>query len=168
MTGEYQNGVDIKCGDRVYTPEWVAADMVAHFKPSGRMLEPCKGNGAFLGHLPPGTQWCEIDEGKDFFMFTDHVDWVVSNPPYSCTRKWFQHSYVIAENLLYLVPLRNIFSGHGFIKEIHAFGGIVEMRFYGTGSSLGFPMGNAIGALHIKRSFFGSTKMSFASKDSKK
>lgn len=151
-----------KHGDVVYTPNWVAADMVAHFRPTGVVLDPCKGAGVFLKYLPPGSPWCEIAEGRDFFAWTEHVDWAVSNPPYSLTRPWFRHSYEIANDLLYLVPLRNVFSGHGFIREIHDFGGIVAMRHYGTGSSLGFPMGNAIGALHIRRGYRGDTSTTFA------
>lgn len=150
-----------KTGDVVYTPDWAAKDIVDYFKPSGKILEPCKGGGVFLKYLPTNTDWCEIQEGKDFFEWNEKVDWVVSNPPYSLTRKWFKHSYEIADNLLYLVPLRNIFSGYGFIKEIYQFGGIVEIRNYGTGGSLGFPMGNAIGALHIQKSYIGDAKFSF-------
>lgn len=151
-----------KRGDVVYTPAWAAKDMVEHFQPSGRILEPCCGEGVFLTYLPPETEWCEITKGRDFFSFKEKVDWVVSNPPYSLTRKWFKHSYLVADNLLYLVPLRNVFSGFGFLKEIDAFGGIKELRLYGTGAALGFPMGNAIGAFHIQAGFKGSTTFSFA------
>jgi hypothetical protein len=112
----------------------------------------------------PGADWCEIREGKDFFQWTQPVDWVVSNPPYSMTRDWFRHSYEVAQNLLYLVPLRNVFSGFGFVKEIHEFGGIQAIRLYGTGGSIGFPMGNAVGAFHIVRDFKGKTEFSFAEK----
>jgi hypothetical protein len=136
--------------------------MIDRFKPAGRVLEPCKGSGVFMGLLPAGTEWCEIDEGRDFFKWTKHVDWVVSNPPYSLTRKWFRHSYEVATNLLYLVPLRNVFSGFGFVREIHDFGGIVEIRLYGTGGSIGFPMGNAVGAFHIRAGYRGKTQFSFA------
>ena len=151
-----------KTGDIVYTPDWVAQDMVAHFNPQGAILEPCKGAGVFLKYLPPTTDWCEIQEGRDFFLYDKHVDWVISNPPYSLTRKWFLHSYKIADNLLYLVPLRNVFSGFGFVKEIYQFGGIKEIRLYGTGGSIGFPMGNAVGAFHVQKAFTGDTKFSFA------
>jgi hypothetical protein len=153
----------VKRGDAVYTPRWVAKDMVKHFKPSGRILETCKGPGVFMEFLPD-AEWCEITEGRDFFEWTDPVDWTVSNPPYSKTRPWFKHSYTIAANLLYLVPLRNIFSGFGFVKEIHDFGGIVEIRLYGTGGSIGFPMGNAVGAFHVQRGYKGATQFSFAVK----
>lgn len=125
------------------------------------MLEPCRGDGVFMEFLP-GAVWCEIAEGRDFFDWRDPVDWTVSNPPYSLTRQWFKHSYTIAEHILYLVPLRNVFSGFGFIREINDYGGIVEIRLYGTGGSVGFPMGNAIGALHIARGYNGPQAWSFA------
>lgn len=153
-----------KRGDKVFTPVWVARDMVEHFKPTGRVLEPCRGPGVFMEFLPDNTEWCEIDEGRDFFQWKKHVDWAVSNPPYSLTRKWFLHSYEVATNLLYLVPLRNVFSGFGFVREIYDFGGIVEIRLYGTGGSIGFPMGNAVGAFHIQAAYKGQTKFSFAAK----
>lgn len=149
-----------KRGDVVYTPGWVVTDMLAHFAPTGRLLDPCRGLGAFTDQMPEGTPWCEITDDRDFFAWTAPVDWVIGNPPYSMTRQWFQHSYTVAENLLYLVPLRNIFSGYGFVKEIHEFGGICEIRVYGTGGRLGFPMGNAVGTFHIQRGYDGPTRFS--------
>lgn len=149
-----------KQGDVVYTPAWAAKDMVDHFRPTGRVLDPCRGLGAFTDHLP-GAEWCEITEGRDFFAWTEPVDWVISNPPYSLTRAWFRHSYTVARHLCYLVPLRNVFSGYGFLREIHEFGGVREIRTYGTGGRLGFPMGNAVGAFHIERDYSGPTVLSF-------
>jgi hypothetical protein len=67
--------------DIVYTPDWVARDMVEYFKPSGRILEPSCGDGVFLRHLPPETDWCEIEQGRDFYAWTKPVDWVFGNPP---------------------------------------------------------------------------------------
>lgn len=148
-------------GDVVYTPAWVAADMVAHFQPAGVVLEPCKGAGVFLDYLPPGSPWCEIAEGRNFFDWYQSVDWLIGNPPYSMTRIWFRHSYRLAADIVYLVPLRNIFSGYGFVREIHDYGGIPEIRLYGTGARLGFPMGNAVGAIHLRRGYRGSTTFSF-------
>lgn len=150
-----------KQGDVVYTPDWVVTDMLAHFKPDGVILDPCRGAGAFTDQLPAGSPWCEIADGRDFFEWTAPVDWVIGNPPYSLTRKWFQHSYTIADHLLYLVPLRNVFSGYGFVREIAEFGGIAEIRVYGTGGRLGFPMGNAVGAMHITRDAPNSARISF-------
>jgi hypothetical protein len=83
-------------GDVVYTPDWVARDMVDFFKPSGRILEPCKGDGVFLKYLPPHTEWCEIQEGRDFFKWSEPVDWIVGNPPYAGFGEFIKHSMTIA------------------------------------------------------------------------
>lgn len=140
--------------DRVMTPDWCVVDMIDFFQPRGSILEPFKGAGAFLDRLPT-AHWCEIDEGRDFFQWTNPVDWIMSNPPYSLTRPAFKHARSIATNVVFLVPLRNIFSGYGFIKELRQDGGLVGIRLYGTGSTLNFPMGNAIGAVHWQRGYTG-------------
>jgi len=148
--------------DAVYTPDWCAADMVDWFKPEGRILEPAKGDGAFLRHLPAHTEWCEIEQGRDFFDCTVQYDWIMSNPPYSTLRPWLAHSFNVAENIVYLFPLKNFFSAHGQIMEVKNRGWIKHIRLYGTGSRLGFPMGNAIGAFHFLRGWHGDTSWSFA------
>ena len=150
-----------KTGDVVYTPEWAALDMIEHFRPSGTILDPCRGRGAFHNLMPEGSPWCEITDGRDFYDWTSPVDWAIGNPPYSMTRAWFRHSYTIADNLVYLIPLRNLFSGYGFVREVYEYGGIAEIRCYGTGGRLGFPMGNAVGAIHARRGHKGPMRMSF-------
>ena len=142
-------------GDVVYTPDWVARDMVEFFKPSGRILEPCKGDGVFMKYLPPHTEWCEIQEGRDFFKWTEHVDWIVGNPPYSIFSEWLKHSYAIAENILYIIPLRATCQGFGTIKYIASSGKIKHQRTYGSGTSLGFPLGWPCGAVYFQRNYYG-------------
>jgi hypothetical protein len=144
-------------GDIVYTPDWVAADMLAHFRPSGTILDPCRGKGAFHKQLPEGSPWCEITEGRDFFAWTDPVEWIVGNPPYSQTSAWFKHSFALAAHVLYLLPLRHMFSAYGRLTQVAEYGGIREVRLYGGGTRLGFPMGNAVGAVHIQRGYTGPT-----------
>lgn len=147
--------------DVVYTPDWCAKDMIDHFAPTGVVLDPCRGLGAFHDLLPEGSPWCEITDGTDFFDWHAPVDWVIGNPPYSLTRPWFQHSFTIADDICYLVPCRNVFSAYGFLDDIRRYGGIVGLRIYGTGSYLGFPMGNAIGAFHLRRSWTGPTQFTY-------
>jgi len=50
--------------------------------PSGRVLEPCRGGGAFAKALP-GCDWCDLAAGRDFLAAKGRWDWIVSNPPYS-------------------------------------------------------------------------------------
>lgn len=142
-------------GDVVYTPDWVAHDMVEFFKPSGRILEPCKGDGVFLKYLPPNTEWCEIQEGRDFFKWTEPVDWIVSNPPYSVFSRWLDHSMSIANHIVYLIPLTRLFNSGFFIKRQSAWGNITHMRYYADGGDLGFPIGFAIGAVYFQRGYHG-------------
>lgn len=87
--------------DRVYTPDYLAKAIVERYRPSGRILEPCKGNGAFLKHLP-NAEWCEIDDGKDFMLWTKRVDWIITNPPYSKYLDFLRHSFEISDNVVFL------------------------------------------------------------------
>lgn len=150
-----------QAGDAVWTPDWVAIDIVRHFKPSGRILDPCRGAGAFTRALPPDAEWCEITEGRDFFDWRTPVDWVISNPPYSLARQFLRHSLVVTDNVVYLMPPRNVFSGHGFIRECAGWGGMAAIRWYGTGTSLGFPMGNGVAAIHWRRGHQGTIAETF-------
>ena len=144
-----------KFGDVVYTADWTVKDMIEFFKPCGRILEPCCGDGAFLRHLPPDTAWCEIDKGVDFFNYYGTVDWIISNPPYSKFRPFLKHAFEISINVCFLIPARNLFSGYGTVREAKNFGKMKNIRWYGTGNKLGFPMGNAIAAIHWERDYDG-------------
>jgi len=144
--------------DIVYTPDWVACDMVKHFNPSGIILEPSCGDGAFLKYLPT-AEWCEIEKGVDFFAYSKNVNWIIGNPPYSVFSKWLGHSFDIAENVCYLIPLTRLFNSGYFIKRLLNWGGIVEMRYYADGQDLGFPIGFAIGAVWFQKGYTGKTQI---------
>jgi len=146
--------------DIVLTPDEIAADIVQHFKPTGRILDPCKGNGVFLRHMP-GAEWCESREGRNFFNWTERVDWIVSNPPYSIFADWMAHSLEIANNIVYLIPLAKVFSAEKRIRDIYRVAGIVETRLYGSGTSLGFPFGWPCGAVYIRIGYKGPMIWSF-------
>jgi hypothetical protein len=113
--------------DRVYTPDNIAKIIVDHFRPSGRLLEPCKGKGAFLRALGSDCDWCEIDDGKDFFAYQGKVDWIVTNPPWSLIRPFLAHSMKVADNVVFLC-LVNAFFMKARQRDIDNAGfGIVEM-----------------------------------------
>ena len=59
----------INPNDIVFTPDWLAKYIVGMFEISGKVLEPCKGEGAFLKYLPPNTDWCEIVDGKNYYDY---------------------------------------------------------------------------------------------------
>lgn len=142
--------------DIVYTPDWLVRDMVSHFSPSGEILEPCAGDGAFLAYLP-NAQWCEIEKGVDFYARSKRVDWIIGNPPYSHLLAWIRHSFKIADNIVYLMPLHRVFASAEFLADLYAWGGVVEIRLYGTGTDAGFPFGHALGAVHYRAKFNDGT-----------
>ena len=120
--------------DVVFTPPEIARAIVAHFKPSGKMLDPCKGDGVFLDFMN-GADYCEIQEGIDFFEYEKKVDWIISNPPYSVYSEWLRHSFKIAENIVYLIPINKAFNSSKMLRETYEFGGIAEIIHLGSGSS---------------------------------
>jgi hypothetical protein len=146
--------------DVVYTPDWCAHDIVDYFQPSGVMLDPCKGEGAFLKYMP-NADWCEIGEGRDFFAYTNQVNWIISNPPFSIFDDWLEHSFSIAENIVYLLPFHMFFRAYGRIQLCRKYGWVKHIRIYGTGSKVKFPTGNAVGAVYFKRGYFGDTSWSW-------
>lgn len=147
--------IALNARDVVYTPDDVARDMVAFFKPSGKILEPCAGDGAFLKYLPPDTDWCEIEKGRDFFACQEHYDWIVGNPPYSNILDWLCHSFEIADNVVFLMPMNSPFNSMQRLRVIDKWGGIVHIRAYGNGSMFGMGYGFACGAIHFQRGYRG-------------
>lgn len=143
--------------DVVFTPEHLAVSIVSHFRPEGKMLDPCRGDGAFLRQMP-GAEYCELQEGKDFFEWTEQVDWIISNPPYSIYAKWLRHSFDVAENIVYLIPINKAFNSSAMLQATYAWGGIAEIVHVGPGSNLKFPIGFAIGAVYYKRNYRGDIK----------
>lgn len=147
--------------DVVYTPEWAVKDMIEWFKPNGRILEPCKGDGAFLKHLPNDTHWCEIREGIDFFKHGEKYDWIIGNPPYSMYAKWVYHSMTLAPRFVYLLPCDKPFISYKMYRTMRKWGMVKHIRVYGVGSKLNFPVGFAVGAIYWEKGWQGGLTHSF-------
>lgn len=144
--------------DVVFTPRWLSEAIVAHFQPTGVCLDPCMGDGAFYDYLPQnGRDWCEIENGRDFYQYTQHVDWCIGNPPYSHLLSWIRHSFSIAENIVYLVPLHRVMASAQFLSDVNQWGGLKEVFFIGTGTDAGFPFGHALAAVYYQREWRGGT-----------
>ena len=109
--------------DKVYTPVWLCKKIVDYFKPSGIVLEPCKGSGNF-SNLLCGCEWCEIDEGKDFFDYQkSNVDWIITNPPYSIIKKFLLKSYQLnVKNIVYVIPINHILGLKARLRDMYSYG----------------------------------------------
>lgn len=143
--------------DVIYTPHILAKDVVNFFGPAGKCLDPCAGNDEFFDLLPVGSEWCEIERGRDFYAWTKQVDWIVSNPPFSHYSSWLRHSMKVAQNIVYLMPTYKVFASDKFQNDLFSWGGIVHIRRYGTGSDWGFGFGHALAAVYYKAGYTGPT-----------
>ena len=148
----------INPNDIVFTPDVLAKRIVSMFSISGNILEPCKGEGAFLKYLPKDTEWCEIADGKNYYDYHKKVDWIVTNPPYSDFNRFLDHSFSLADNIVLLVPMAKMFKSMGTIKKIDNYGGIVSV-FWLPASRAGFPFGFPCGIFYMKRGYIGKTEM---------
>jgi hypothetical protein len=141
--------------DIVFTNAEVALDIIYHFKPSGSLLDPCRGQGSFYDNFPSNTRraYCEISEGKDFYNWSESVDWVIGNPPYSIFHEFLTHSFQISDNVLFLVPTNKVFQSWRTMSLINKWGGIKGILVYGSGHLVGFPFGFSVGAFHFEKGY---------------
>lgn len=100
------------------------------------------------------SYWCEIKEGRDFFDFKTPVEWIISNPPYSKFTDVMQHSYKIAKNIVYLIPLNKIVSSWGRVLDLEKFGGIKKIWIFPAGKA-NFPFGFPACAVWIQQDYKG-------------
>ena len=94
--------------DLVMTPESLAIDIIKHYKPTGKILDPSRGDGAFYNNFDTDNKdWCELSEGKDFFDYNETVDWIITNPPWSLMREFLDHAMKIANDIVYLTSINH-------------------------------------------------------------
>lgn len=98
--------------DLVQTPQSMANLIVGHFNPTGRVLDPARGTGAFFDALSRSASstvdWCELTEGRDFFLHTEHYNWIITNPPWSKIAPFLQHAMKRADHVVFLVTLTHL------------------------------------------------------------
>ncbi len=95
----------------IMTPVVLAQSIVDSFAPRGRLLDPCRGSGAFHNALRRHSEtvdWCELSEGRDFLRYNEPADWIISNPPWSKFRAFLTHAMEIADNIVWLVTLPHL------------------------------------------------------------
>ena len=83
------------------TPEYLAKEIIEHFNPTGRILDPCRGEGAFYDNYPGDDNGGVNLVRKDFLQYQKKVDWIITNPPWSKIQQFLAHGMVIADNIVY-------------------------------------------------------------------
>lgn len=98
--------------DIYYTPKSIALKMIeiCDLKPNDKVLDPCLGGGIFYNNFPDycDKDWCEIEKDKDFFKYTNKVDCIVGNPPYSLWSKWLEHTIKLTDKFCYIFGTMNL------------------------------------------------------------
>ena len=100
-----------KANDVFYTPLKVVNIMInmCDIKENEKVLDPCKGKGAFYDNLPLCNKfWCEITDDKDFFKWDKQVDCIIGNVPYSLWNKFLDHTIKYCNRFCYIFGLGNL------------------------------------------------------------
>jgi hypothetical protein len=73
--------------------------------------------------------------------------------------EWMKHSYTVATNIVYLLPLPKLFNSARRLQTICELGGMREVLVVTVGRKLGFPWGYACGAVHFETGYSGPCKI---------
>ena len=162
ITEQFGKGKNVKHpNDKVYTPENVVKEIMKLYDLNNAktIYDPFAGtNKVFFNNFPKHTKnyWTEIDLGKDFFNFHEQVDWIITNPPYSKYPEVMEHSFKIADNIVYVLPISKVVSSLGRLRDIEKYGGIVSIHYF-SASKAGFPFGFPCAAIYFKKGYKGKT-----------
>ena len=148
--------------DIVYTPRDLALDIIQHYNPSGLILDPSCGNGAFYDQFPgDNNDWCEVDRGRDFLNHTRKCDWIITNPPWSMMRKFLIHAMTLADNIVYLTSI-NHYTTKARLRDMRQAGfGIKEFYCFDTPKC--FPQsGFQLAAVHTQINWNGPALFTYS------
>lgn len=147
--------------DIIMTPEPCAIDIISHFSPTGSILDPCRGEGAFYNNYPISCEkdWCELEEGKDFFTYDKKVDWIITNPPWSKIKEFIIHSMTIADSIVYLITINHFTTKHRMRLIYENNFGIKEFYCIKTPDKPWPQSGFQIAAVQFERGYTGDIKM---------
>lgn len=150
--------------DMVYTPSEVAELIVDHFRPSGRIVEPCRGGGAFTNYLPKNVDWFEIREGRDWLQARRPIegrwDWCITNPPYSQFRPFLRKAMELCDNIVFLCFVNAMWM-KARRRDMREFGfGIREILELDTPPPPWPQAGFQLAAIHLMRGWRGCITVS--------
>jgi len=136
--------------DRIYTPDPLALAIVEHFQPKGTVLDPCSGGGAFLrafdnfsGANNVSPYGLELDNGQNFledditaYKVPSHVNWLITNFPWSKFRPFLKRGMVVADNIVSLSTINHILALRARLRDIKEAGFFIrEVRYCETPKS---------------------------------
>ncbi len=79
-----------------YTNEQMVKDLLAITPISGSVLDAGSGKNKVWSKNIPNCKECEIEDGCDFYKWSERIDWVVGNPPFNESWKFTEKAIEIA------------------------------------------------------------------------
>ena len=149
--------------DIVMTPEWLAQEIIHHFNPSGKILDPSRGLGAFYDNFNTDNKdWCEIAEDRDFFSYQESVDWIITNPPWSKMQQFLEHGMKISNNIVYLTTI-NHYTTKRRIRDMRKNNFTIKEIYCVPTPTKPWPqLGFQLAAVHTQRNYNGGIMMSYS------
>ena len=131
-------GMDKNYSMREYTPESLVRDLLKliPFEKSDLVVDAGSGiKKVWFENIPTDNkEEVELDEGKDFYLYNQKVDWVVGNPPFPEFIGFIKHSADICKkgfgfltnhsriNQLTPKRLQDLADKGFYLSKIHIFG----------------------------------------------
>ena len=149
--------------DLVMTPDWLAKEIIEHFSPTGRILDPCRGQGAFYDNYnTEDKDWCELGEGKDFLTYNEKVNWIITNPPWSKMKEFLLHGMKVSDNIVYLTTI-NHYTTKKRIRDMRENNfAIKEIYCIPTPKKPWPQLGFQLAAVHTQRGYDGGIQMTYS------
>lgn len=152
---------DYVSDDVVMTPQDIATAAVRHFTPTGSVMDPCSGTGnflkAFIEYGVKDVLSCEITKGTDFLEYSyRHVDWIITNPPWSKIREFMSKSFEVADNIVLLITVNHLWTKLRYRMMKAAGFGLKEICVFDAPKALN-ASGFVCGLVYMKRGYVGST-----------
>lgn len=90
------------------TPEWCYKNLPIDWSQFKTALEPCAGDGRILNFLSDKgitMDYCEIQEGLDFFEHEGEYDLIFTNPPFSIAQEFIEKALGMAPTVIMLLRI---------------------------------------------------------------
>lgn len=149
--------------DLVATPYPLAKQIVLHFRPTGLVLDPCRGPTRpffrALRRYGCDVDWCELSEGRNFLDYAERVNWIITNPPWSKLRQFLEHAMRLADEVVFLAAL-SAFTLRYRMKLIRDAGfGLREALLLDHPAKPWLASGFQLAAIHVQRAYGGAFQL---------
>lgn len=159
---KHQANRNYQSNDRIYTPDPLAVAIAAALQPSGRLLEPCEGKGAFTRALRPYGEvlTLEWDRGDAFTLWQERVDWVITNPPWSRFSEFLLHAMEVADHVCLLATVNHFWTKYR-VRTIASAGFGYQALLLIDWPKDWPPSGFQLGLMHLRRGWRGPTTIAW-------